>query len=115
MGQNIVDELRQRQFQPQRQILEMHENVAGGESQSKLSALRAKFYLDPKGEADAIFRQVFVNLFLAVELRGLWIEIHADPVRNWNLFPFSSTTALPLLMPLTAPNLPPFIISEEEE
>jgi len=61
---------------------------------------------------DAIFHQTLVNL-LVMELCGLWIEIHVDPGVEL-LFPFSSTTILFLLASLTAPDLPPSVISKEE-
>ena len=50
--------------------------------------LRAEFDLDLRGETDAIFRQVLVNLLLFVELRGVWIEIHVDPGTELGSLPF---------------------------
>ena len=73
----------------------------------------AEFDLDSRREADTISRQVFVNIDLTVKFHSSWIEIHANPVRNWDLFPFS-TTALPPLAPLAAPYLLLFVISEEK-
>jgi len=49
-----------------------------------------------------------------MELGDPWVKITLTPVLKWDLFPFSSATALPFLVSLTTPDSPPFVISGED-
>ena len=76
--------------------------------------MRAKLDLDPWGEVNTILGQALIYLLLTMELGGLRVEIHADPGSKLGSLPFPSATALSSLASPTTPDLPPFIISEEE-
>ena len=56
----------------------MHVDSTVGRGQTKLSVLGTEFNFDPRGESNAILRQVFIDLPLAMEHGGLRIEVHVE-------------------------------------
>jgi len=63
---------------------------------------------------NTILGQVLIYLLLIMEFGGLRVKIHTDPSSKLGSPPPSSTTVFPLLVSPTTPDLPPFVISEED-
>jgi len=80
-----------------------------------MSALRAKLDLDSWGEMNTIRGQVLIYLLLVMELGGLRVEIHADLCLKLGSLSLLFCYSLALARTATALDLPPFVISEEEE
>jgi len=92
----------------------VHVDIVVGRRQGEIGAFRTKFDLYPWGEANTIVGQVLPHILLAWSLVVLGSKSMPALVLKWDLFPFSSATALPLLVLLTIPDLPPFIISAKD-
>ena len=77
-SQNAMDELKSLAASTPCQDLRMHVDSTVGRGQTKLSVLGTEFNFDPRGESNAILRQVFIDLPLAMEHGSLRIEVHVE-------------------------------------